>query len=598
MKRLLILLAVFITALTSAQGVKTLEVGEMDDFGSADLTLRMMVWDSVNFGIVKYKPLSDIKTLLGVFFDESADYTLSGDWVFDSDVAYNASVLFDDTVTFNSIVNIESATPTLTYINSTTSSNLNLNWSNSATGIFNLELPAYNGYLVTQITDGTTTVPANNLGVTDISSLLSGFDLTANYTPTGNWNHQGLFSVENSVSTESAIITLLANDYGLGYDLGASNVDGKFYVGRFANRYFEIDENNGTTIYNGLDVNSEKITNVADGTLSTDAVNKGQLDAAISGGFDTTSNYTVTGSWEFGAPVTITSTDGLDMDSNPIENVADAVNPLDAVNKSQLDAVSANTPTQQLFFVRHTDSTYTLLEADLLESKTHFFEAYRADGTTRVDTVTVSMPSIAYDNSQLVPSFFAQNGSAIKIIPLDGDADAEQRQYILPSDTVEYASITSIADDEWFPTNARWIVTDYVAPTAPATNLIINGTFDNANNLYLENSAWTVSGGVAYFDSTVTSRIGFETTQTLNTTAHTLTFEISNTSATSLQFELVYFDAGGNYISKGGFITYSPVSGNNYSIPFTPPANTGDVRIDLSGSTGVLDLDNVVITED
>ncbi len=92
---------------------------------------------------------------------------------------------------------------------------------------------------------------------------------------------------------------------------------------------------------NGFNANRQKITNVADGVIASDAVNKGQLDAVankvdnVNAGavkYDTNTDGTINKD-----KVTLDGKDGT-----TISNVKDGVDKNDAVNKGQLDSVQTN----------------------------------------------------------------------------------------------------------------------------------------------------------------------------------------------------------------------------------------------------------------
>jgi len=143
--------------------------------------------------------------------------------------------------------------------------------------------------------------------------------------------------------------------------------------------YFQgiIEIDNGSEGVNaGLGMSGHKIQFLADGVIASDAVNKGQLDAATpyqtptdlltaiktvdgtgSGldadfidGLDSsrfirsddndiaTGDLTFTGDNYFQGDITIANADGIEMTGRQISGLQDGSNPTDAVNKSQLDA--------------------------------------------------------------------------------------------------------------------------------------------------------------------------------------------------------------------------------------------------------------------
>jgi len=63
----LVVVALLFSIIASAQsGLKSLEIKEVSEITPVGLDLRMMVWDSLNFGKVKYAKLSEIAAALGI----------------------------------------------------------------------------------------------------------------------------------------------------------------------------------------------------------------------------------------------------------------------------------------------------------------------------------------------------------------------------------------------------------------------------------------------------------------------------------------------------------------------------------------------------
>lgn len=60
MKKLITLFALLMCVAATAQGVRTLEIEKVDEQPSVNSETRLMVWDSTNFGKVKYKKLGDL----------------------------------------------------------------------------------------------------------------------------------------------------------------------------------------------------------------------------------------------------------------------------------------------------------------------------------------------------------------------------------------------------------------------------------------------------------------------------------------------------------------------------------------------------------
>ncbi|KKN19646.1 hypothetical protein LCGC14_0943650 [marine sediment metagenome] len=111
------------------------------------------------------------------------------------------------------------------------------------------------------------------------------FDEAANYEPTGDW------TFSNPVTVYSGTFSAQYGDNGMNfYRDGITYIDQRGELGSF---YFRTN-NSGGNISNRmaigsssiqsflpLDLNDNKLTEVGVGTISTDGVNKGQMDAAI-----------------------------------------------------------------------------------------------------------------------------------------------------------------------------------------------------------------------------------------------------------------------------------------------------------------------------
>lgn len=92
-----------------------------------------------------------------------------------------------------------------------------------------------------------------------------------------------------------------------------------------------------------LNMGSHKIQNLTAGTASTDAVNKSQLDSVSTAMVKLTGNQTIAGNKTFSGTIKITG--ALNMSSLKITNVANGTSSGDAVNKSQLDDLSSSVTT-------------------------------------------------------------------------------------------------------------------------------------------------------------------------------------------------------------------------------------------------------------
>lgn len=218
----------------------------------------------------------------------------------------------------------------------------------------------------------------------------------------------------------------------------------------------------------------------------------------------------------------IDMTGAINMDGNTLGSLANGTFPNDAVNKSQLDAVASSVPSSEISYVRVTDSTYTLLEADILASKPHLLEAFRADGTTPADTIVVTYPTITHDNSLLITTFAPKNGSAIKLIPDTGVNDyktASQKQYILPANYNGFASVSSDAADIIYPSSNDWIISDYTAPPPPSTELFQGNAASDNHGEVDATTGWSAVGQITITSDTTDPQTGSNHITITNTDA-------------------------------------------------------------------------------
>lgn len=65
MKKLITLMMLLVTVAALAQGTRTLEIKKVEEQSPIDSDTRLMVWDSLNFGKVKYTKIGDLITLFG-----------------------------------------------------------------------------------------------------------------------------------------------------------------------------------------------------------------------------------------------------------------------------------------------------------------------------------------------------------------------------------------------------------------------------------------------------------------------------------------------------------------------------------------------------
>ena len=209
------------------------------------------------------------------------------------------------------------------------------------------------------ITSSTTVQLPDASGTIALEADASGFD--GNLTPSDTTLQAVAQKFDDYIATVDGYVTLAG--------------DNTFTGANYFQGIVEID-NGSEGVNAGLGMSDHKIQFLADGVIASDAVNKGQLDAATpyqtptqlltaiktvdgtgSGldadfidGLDSsrfirsddndtaTGDLTFNGETLFQGDINIANADGIEMTGRPISGLQDGSNPTDAVNKSQLDA--------------------------------------------------------------------------------------------------------------------------------------------------------------------------------------------------------------------------------------------------------------------
>ncbi|WP_367105274.1 YadA-like family protein [uncultured Psychrobacter sp.] len=202
----------------------------------------------------------------------------------------------------------------------------------NADGSTNYQVATANNLVLDSLTTGNTVT--NNSGVTindgaNVTTLSSAGNTVTDGSNTSNYSANGFTTNDNAGNS------VMVNQTGLSFNNSAGATGPSISA-------------------TGINAGSIKISNLEAGTLATDAVNKGQLDAITgniaAGGVQYDRNADDTVNYDnvsfAGTPAII----GTDENGNNVvvsggttlTNVANGVNAADAVNKGQLDSIIAN----------------------------------------------------------------------------------------------------------------------------------------------------------------------------------------------------------------------------------------------------------------
>ena len=468
MKQLITLMMLLVTVAALAQGTRTLEIKKVEEQSPIDSDTRLMVWDSLNYGKVNYTKIGD---LIALFGGGGLSNPLTEDLNAGGYEINNVSniVTNDIEVTGGGVFS------EIDVDNITVNDALNIDGN-----------PIYNASLVTVKNPVGQTADVDNYSFETINGNLI---LKANGGSNGS---------------STPVLTVNRNTLQTGFgNYEFPRQDGT------AGQVFMTDGSGQVTWQSvGSSLDQEEVEDIVGGMVASSP----QEGIAVT--YDDVNG-------ELGFILDAAASE-ITYDNSGSSLVATNV-------KTALDELDDKIPSSQLPYVTVNDSTYTMLEADILASKSYLIKAYRADGITPVDTVTVTYPTITHDGSLLVSSFANISGSSIKVIPDTDVVDyryGTKKQYTTTPDLQGYVSISSVAQDSIWGSSNDWVINDY--SEVGLKNLIVNSTFDDSTNLTLQ-AAWTISAGTANYDRTANQTIIFDLNDTLNASdVVTLTLDVSN----------------------------------------------------------------------
>jgi hypothetical protein len=204
-------------------------------------------------------------------------------------------------------------------------------------------------------------------------------------------------------------------------------------------------------VNNQIDMTSGKITNLANGSTSNDAVNKSQLDLKA----DTT--YVDTNFLNKTTSTTQIVNSNLDMNtSNKIINLANGSTSNDAVNKSQLD-LKADTTYVDTNFLNKTTGTTQIVNSNLDMNTTNKI-INLANGSTSNDAVNKSQLDLKADTTYVDTNFLNKTTGTTQIVNSNLDMNTTNKIINLANgsnanDAVNKSQLDLKADTTYVDTN-------------------------------------------------------------------------------------------------------------------------------------------------
>ena len=209
----------------------------------------------------------------------------------------------------------------------------------------------------------------------------------------------------------------------------SDSVDPNIYDDGFYVQMFQY-KNGDMQIQTDIDMNTHKIENLSDAANTKDAINKGQLDAykALNDAIFTNNN---------GEMKILTE---LDMDSNKIINLRDAVNKNDVINKGQLDEFKNEFDRYRFYIKNHSFlDIFSYLVFDFNEpgkfivkflNLDSYIDGIASNGSPTINISSTLNKRITYNN--LKPKQGIQfNNSYRLIIELDYNVDEHSSYTIM-----------------------------------------------------------------------------------------------------------------------------------------------------------------------
>jgi hypothetical protein len=296
-------------------------------------------------------------------------------------------------------------------------------------------------------------------------------------------------------------------------------------------------------VNNQIDMTSGKITNLANGSNSNDAVNKSQLDLKA----DTT--YVDTNFLNKTTATTQIVNSNLNMNTtNKIINLANGSSSNDAVNKSQLD-LKADTTYVDTNFLNKTTATTQIVNSNLNMNTTNKI-INLANGSTSNDAVNKSQLDLKADTTYVDTNFLNKTTATTQIVNSNLDMNTTNKIINLANGSTSNDAVNKSQLD--LKSDTTYLDTNFLNKTT-ATAQIVNSNLDmNTKRIYnLANPATqTDAVNLSYLSTNY-----FNKTATANQTiANKVSFTNTTTDIVSNPVITMFNTIGGN--SNGNFLRF------------------------------------------
>ncbi len=642
MKKVITLIILFLTVTAYGQGVRTLEIKNVEKKTPVDSDTKLMVWDSLDFGKAKYTRIGDLPigndgvvqsvSLLGNLLnfsgtngafsgavdlgslaggsDNLGNHTatqnlLMGEFWVDlndtSDGTFpNRSVLSPSGLVFQSNINASSEQPLIRYArNSFGGTVMRLSAITTASGLDYLYFGENSTNQILKIKDDEVELPNTN-----IADVYGSAKRVVTYEALQDY-------VTNNVVVNSTLQDILDN----GSTVDATNINSINNSSLFFWQSAIASDNFSFINYNGVGVSDTANSNGV--VLNSDLIRYDHNGSSVSVKADN-----ITSSWNHQIPNNngiytvglsdgtttalagangIIDASGLDFGGSGSSTAAETTynnsgSSLTSTDvKAALDELDAKIPSSQLPYVTVNDSTYTMLEADILASKSYLIKAYRVDGITPVDTVTVTYPTINHDNSLLVNSFANISGSSIKVIPDTNVLDyrsGTKKQYTTKPELQGYVSISSVAQDSIWGSSQDWTISDYTPP-AVIDNLILNSENDDSLDVSYSGDFAITGGEIVYTHTAGSATFTWDLSEDMAAGAsYTFTMDITNLISGNARFR-IFVNQGGSFVEVVGNTNYN----TGVDVTFNAPAGVDSTQLQIitSSAASSFNGDNSVL---
>jgi hypothetical protein len=336
-------------------------------------------------------------------------------------------------------------------------------------------------------------------------------------------------NVNADINMNTKKITGLANGSSSNDAVNKSQLDLKADTTYVDTNFLNKTTSTTQIVNSNLNMNTtNKIINLANGSTSNDAVNKSQLDLKA----DTT--YVDTNFLNKTTATTQIVNSNLDMNTtNKIINLANGSTSNDAVNKSQLD-LKSDTTYLDTNFLNKTTGTTQIVNSNLDMNTTNKI-INLANGSTSNDAVNKSQLDLKSDTTYLDTNFLNKTTATAQIVNSNLDMNTK-RIYNLSNPTTQTDAV-----------NLSYLSTNYLNKTATANQTIANKVlFTNATTDIVSNPVITMVNAVGGASNGNFLRFHKNVVETSNTEIGGLSACDKNIGNTIIRVADLIFSRGSN----------------------------------------------------